>query len=146
MSITNESENMISSTSHIGRSFGDDHHLEDDCPCPQEPCGLIAVNRIDPECPEHDFRWAKTIRQGHSPANCPPKPRRALVEPTDEQIRAFDQPQIMRYLFEQRALWGHSHKLLEARIERATAALSYFGPQGANIIAILEGTDAPTDL
>lgn len=115
--------------SHIGRSFGDAHHLEDECPCPQEPCGLVALDRVVEDCPEHDLSKARTIRQSHDPENCPVKPRRALVEPEVEQMG-----------------YAAANKILRNRIERATAALSYFGPQGANIIAILEGTDAPTDL
>lgn len=103
---------------HIGRSFGDDHHLEDECPCPQEPCGLIAVAKIEPGCPQHDFTMAMTIRQSHSAADCPVKPRRALVEDVEDMVTEAD---------------------LVERIEKAKAALEYFGPQGQQIIGILEG-------
>ncbi|MFJ2298126.1 hypothetical protein [Oerskovia paurometabola] len=69
---------------HIGRSF-DGHPLEDTCPCPQEPCGLIDVARIDPTCPQHALAAGATIRQAHIPERCPmtaatsPKPH----TPTD---------------------------------------------------------------
>lgn len=83
---------------HIGRSF-DGHPLEDACPCPQEPCGLIDVSRIDPTCGQHSLAAGKTIRQSHTPERCPvtaptsPKPhtpsdpndlRTALTKLADE--------------------------------------------------------------
>jgi hypothetical protein len=55
---------------HIGRSF-DRHPLEDTCPCPQEPCGLIDVARIDPTCPQHALHHGQTIRQAHTAERCP---------------------------------------------------------------------------
>jgi hypothetical protein len=57
-------------TPHIGRSFAG-HPLEDDCPCPQEPCGLIALDRADNDCPQHGFQKAKTMRQSHVAEQCP---------------------------------------------------------------------------
>jgi hypothetical protein len=57
-------------TPHIGRSFAG-HPLEDACPCPQEPCGLIAMDKADPDCPEHGSHKAKTLRQGHLAEQCP---------------------------------------------------------------------------
>lgn len=54
---------------HIGRSFTG-HHIEDGCPCPKGLCGL-AIAGADPECPEHWFGAAKTIRQGHAAEDCP---------------------------------------------------------------------------
>lgn len=54
---------------HIGRSFADTH-LEDACPCPQEPCGLIARDQVRPDCPEHAVWAGKSIRQGHRPDAC----------------------------------------------------------------------------
>ena len=54
---------------HIGRSWTE-HPLEDACPCPQEPCGLIAVTRIDPACGQHALAAGKTIRQSHTPERC----------------------------------------------------------------------------
>ncbi|HEY9416301.1 MAG TPA: hypothetical protein VIQ30_16205 [Pseudonocardia sp.] len=55
---------------HIGRSWRDTR-LEDDCPCPQEPCGLVNVNRVDPDCTEHPIERAKSIRQSHTATRCP---------------------------------------------------------------------------
>lgn len=63
-------ENASLGTPHIGRSF-EGHPLEDDCPCPQEPCGLIAMENAITDCPEHGFREAKTIRQTHLAERCP---------------------------------------------------------------------------
>lgn len=52
---------------HVGRSaFGT--ALEDGCPCPKEPCGLVVRAKAVPECTEHPLERHKTIRQGH-PAN-----------------------------------------------------------------------------
>ncbi len=61
-------QQMIDSGLHIGRSFDGRRHFEGDCPCPQEPCGLIAMNRIDPTCEQH--RFPKTFRQSHTPDQC----------------------------------------------------------------------------
>jgi hypothetical protein len=55
---------------HMGRSFYG-HPLEDECPCPQEECGLVHSRKVDPECPQHGFKAAKTIRQGHPVDECP---------------------------------------------------------------------------
>lgn len=56
---------------HIGRSFGDLHPIEDECPCPQEPCGLVSKDKIDPSCTQHV--GTKTIRQAHLESECPAK-------------------------------------------------------------------------
>lgn len=59
---------------HIGRSWrGMENHLEKECPCPKEPCGLVAASKIDPECPQHSMAAAKTIRQNHYADDCPGK-------------------------------------------------------------------------
>ena len=65
---------------HVGRSWRG-HHVEDACPCPQEPCGLVDLRRIDPACPQHVFTAAKTIRQSHTPEFCIPSPNRAAPAP-----------------------------------------------------------------
>lgn len=57
-------------TPHIGRSF-QGHPLEDACPCPQEPCGLVAMDKALPACDQHGFRKAKTLRQRHLAEQCP---------------------------------------------------------------------------
>jgi hypothetical protein len=54
---------------HIGRSWsGSD--LEDSCPCPKEPCGLVSRLRVVQECKQHPFKAAKSIRQSHSAEDC----------------------------------------------------------------------------
>lgn len=57
---------------HFGRSFVGTR-LEDTCPCPKEPCGLVSTERVNPNCPEHPFTRAKTIRQSHTAENCRPR-------------------------------------------------------------------------
>jgi hypothetical protein len=60
---------------HIGRSWpGLEPHLENECPCPQEPCGLIAESKIDPDCPQHSWAATKTIRNSHDAGDCPGAP------------------------------------------------------------------------
>lgn len=60
---------------HFGRSW-EGHPLEDECPCPQEPCGL--VSEPVEECEQHPMIRSKTMRQGHSADMCPAnfKPRK----------------------------------------------------------------------
>lgn len=53
---------------HIGRSFSGTH-IEDECPCPKAPCGLVIAGKQDPSCLQH--RVNKTIRQGHTAEDCP---------------------------------------------------------------------------
>lgn len=56
---------------HIGRSFAGTP-LEDSCPCPKAACGLVITAGLDTsDCPEHAFRAAKTMRQGHRAEQCP---------------------------------------------------------------------------
>lgn len=55
---------------HIGRSFVG-HPLEDDCPCPQEACGLVDTAKAVPTCEQHGAGMAKTLRQMHFEAQCP---------------------------------------------------------------------------
>lgn len=53
---------------HVGRAWsGTD--IEDACPCPQEPCGLVSMNSADPSCEQH--RPDKTTRQVHASSQCP---------------------------------------------------------------------------
>lgn len=54
---------------HFGRSW-EGTRLEDECPCPKAPCGLV-TGVLQSGCPEHDPMAAKTMRQGHSAADCP---------------------------------------------------------------------------
>lgn len=55
---------------HIGRSF-EGHTMEDACPCPQAACGLVTMKTALPDCPQHAFGAAKTMRQGHPDRDCP---------------------------------------------------------------------------
>lgn len=79
---------------HIGRGWrGTD--LEDGCPCPKAPCGLVPADQIDPACPQHGFDSAKTIRQNHAPEDCPgpasaSEADTACLDALDEQPRAHD--------------------------------------------------------
>lgn len=57
-------------TSHMGRSFAGTP-LEDNCPCPKAPCGLVDIENVHPECGEHPYYRAKTMRQGHRADQCP---------------------------------------------------------------------------
>lgn len=55
---------------HVSRSWPESGTpIEDECPCPQEPCGHVRWDRIDPSCEQH--RPTKTIRSGHRPEHCP---------------------------------------------------------------------------
>jgi hypothetical protein len=44
--------------------------MEDECPCPQEPCGLIARDKAVEDCPQHYFGRSKTMRSIHFAADC----------------------------------------------------------------------------
>jgi len=57
-------------TRHIGRSWVSTD-LEDECPCPQEPCGLVDRAKVLDSCKQHPPKACKTIRQGHMARNCP---------------------------------------------------------------------------
>lgn len=54
---------------HMGRSWTG-HHMEDECPCPQEACGLIARDKVAEDCPQHYFGRSKTMRSIHRVADC----------------------------------------------------------------------------
>lgn len=53
---------------HAGRSWHG-HEIEDQCPCPQESCGLVAVGKTHPDCTQHGM--GRSLRQGHWPEECP---------------------------------------------------------------------------
>ena len=55
---------------HVGRSWSGTR-IEDICPCPQEPCGLVDLGRTHPDCDEHPPSRAKSMRQIHDAARCP---------------------------------------------------------------------------
>src|SRR6478609_8046395 len=63
---------------HVGRFWpGMGNELEQQCSCPKERCGLVAVAKVDPGCPQHSMQAAKTMRQMHYADECPARP--ALV-------------------------------------------------------------------
>jgi hypothetical protein len=53
---------------HIGRCWNGSR-VEDECPCPKAPCGLVVQGQIDPNCEQH--KLTQTIRQSHPPDKCP---------------------------------------------------------------------------
>jgi hypothetical protein len=57
-------------TFHIGRSWSG-HPLEDGCPCPKAPCGLVDMDQTEPACLEHPAERSKSIRQSHPASECP---------------------------------------------------------------------------
>jgi hypothetical protein len=54
---------------HFGRAWSG-HAIEDECPCPKAPCGLV-TGIFSADCPQHNPAYMKTMRQGHSAENCP---------------------------------------------------------------------------
>lgn len=54
---------------HSGRSFVGTE-IEDACPCPQEPCGLVDYARAHPDCEHHPIERRKTMRQIHDAQAC----------------------------------------------------------------------------
>jgi len=77
------------SNMHIGRSFSDTR-LEDFCPCPKEACGLVNTDNVSPDCDQHPFEKAKTIRQSHKDKDCPNNIRLSLVDTKDIPISGID--------------------------------------------------------
>lgn len=57
-------------TWHVGRAWSG-HDIEDECPCPQELCGLVDTSRADPDCDQHPPTRARSLRQGHRSDQCP---------------------------------------------------------------------------
>ena len=57
---------------HYGRQWSG-HLIEDECPCTQAPCGLVAGFLVATDCPQHAPKAAKTMRQGHEAEKCPVK-------------------------------------------------------------------------
>lgn len=53
---------------HVGRSFTGTR-LEDECPCPKAPCGLVISDERDPSCEHHQLY--QTTRRGHPADQCP---------------------------------------------------------------------------
>jgi hypothetical protein len=65
---------------HVGRHWPGEYRdkfkglLEDECPCPKEPCGLVDSGKADPDCPQHGPGTEKTMRSMHSAEDCPGHP------------------------------------------------------------------------
>lgn len=55
---------------HISRTFTG-HSVEDACPCPQAPCGLVIVAAIVHTCPQHGKIGRGTILAMHEGEDCP---------------------------------------------------------------------------
>lgn len=55
---------------HIGRSWAG-HEIEDACPCPKAPCGLVDPDKANPDCEHHPLTRSKSMRQGHPADQCP---------------------------------------------------------------------------
>lgn len=55
---------------HMGRSWSGSR-LEDECPCPQEACGLVRLDRASKDCDQHGLSSPRTMRQGHQDHMCP---------------------------------------------------------------------------
>ncbi|WP_052479933.1 hypothetical protein [Streptomyces sp. NBRC 110035] len=69
-------------TTHIGRSFlGMRPDIEDSCPCPKAPCGLVIADEASPECGQHHWSAAKTMRQSHPADECPAEARPTPAAP-----------------------------------------------------------------
>lgn len=56
---------------HMGRHWVG-HDIEDRCPCPQEPCGLIDPANRHVDCVQH--LSSRTFRQDHPADRCPGRP------------------------------------------------------------------------
>ena len=57
---------------HMSRSWpGTGTPMEDGCPCPKTDCGLVDANSVHPECDQHPFQQAKTMRHMHLADECP---------------------------------------------------------------------------
>ena len=63
---------------HVGRAWRGTE-LEDKCPCPKEPCGLVALSKVDPDCPQHSLAAGKTLRQSHFASLCATQPAETVA-------------------------------------------------------------------
>jgi hypothetical protein len=70
---------------HIGRHWPNEYKaeargansfptIEEQCPCPREPCGCIDSDKVNVGCEQHPMTAAKTMRTMHDPDNCPGAP------------------------------------------------------------------------
>lgn len=56
---------------HISRGWPGMQDVEDECPCPQEPCGYVNEVKVVASCDQHPFIHAQTIRSSHCAQDCP---------------------------------------------------------------------------
>lgn len=68
---------------HFARGWTDDRFLPT-CGCKAAPCGLVDGSQVNPECPQHTLRAAKTMRQMHPAKECPAPRNGEAVAPTKE--------------------------------------------------------------
>lgn len=114
---------------HAGRSWSGTR-LEDACPCPKEPCGLVDIARTVPECLEHPLNRVKTFRQGHYPQHCP-GPREELAmsrTETPEERRRRERLRDER----SRSSSDTSSDTSAATIAATTAASTYSDPSSSS--------------
>ncbi len=114
---------------HVSRSFSSTH-LEDDCPCPQEACGFVARDKVDPSCPEHSATAVKTIRRSHRPYACPGhrEPHATAVtwdELREEILDPEDMPAVEAFRVELRTSLER-WRVAEERVSTAREALTGF--------------------
>jgi hypothetical protein len=77
--------------SHIGRSWSG-HGIEDDCPCPKAPCGLVVRETAAETCDQHPMSARRTIRQSHRADECPaaqPQPAPGIPLRADAETAAM---------------------------------------------------------
>jgi hypothetical protein len=56
---------------HIGRSWWPGKWIENACPCPKAPCGLVIGGQALEECLDHWWGATKSMREIHTDENCP---------------------------------------------------------------------------
>lgn len=65
-----DANHVASLPRHIGRHWHG-HDIENACPCPKAPCGLVVEGTAVPECTQHPAARSQTIRQSHLATACP---------------------------------------------------------------------------
>lgn len=61
------------------RARGTELHetIEEQCPCPVEPCGCVDSDKASPDCEHHSGLSEKTMRWMHDADDCPGAPSEA---------------------------------------------------------------------
>lgn len=79
-------------TQHRGRAWAG-HSIEDSCPCPQAPCGLVPDDTADPACAHHSAVLPpRTMRQIHDAAVCPTRYRGTVPAPAKQTVPTPHEP------------------------------------------------------